>query len=163
SPRPRGLKPAVPRSLNTIIDRALETDPSRRFQTAGEMRRALERVRDGKLSPERRRLRYMLTGAVMLALVLSGTWLWRWRTGSAVTLAPDDTIVLAHLTNQTSDRVFDEALYTALRVGLEQTPYLNVLADSKVLGELKALKLADSTPVTPEIALDVCRRTGSRI
>src|SRR5262249_40800313 len=82
---------------------------------------------------------------------------------SAVTLAPDDTIVIAHLTNETSNQVFDEALYTGLRVALEQTPYLNVLADSKVHGELKALSLAETTRVTPQVGLEVCRRTGSQI
>jgi serine/threonine protein kinase/tetratricopeptide (TPR) repeat protein len=162
-PRPRTLDRAIPRALGATIGRALEADPANRYQTAAEMRRDLERIRLGKRSPEQRRIRFALAGAVLLVLLVSGTWLWRWRARPAVTLAPDDTIVIAHLTNETSNRVFDEALYTALRVGLEQTPYLNVLADSKVLGELKALKLAESTRVTPQIALEVCRHTGSRI
>src|SRR5262249_46282294 len=123
----------------------------------------LERIRDRRRSPERRRLRYLVVGAVLVALLGPGIWLWQWRSRAMVTLAPDDTVVIAPLTNQTSNRVFDEALYTALRVGLEQTPYLNVLGDGKVRGELKALNLAESTAVTPGVALEVCRHTGSRI
>src|SRR5262249_51792760 len=79
SPHPRRLKPAISRSLNAVIGRALETEPSRRYQTAGEMRGDLERIRDRRLSPERRRIRYALAGAVLLALLVSGAWMWRWR------------------------------------------------------------------------------------
>ena len=64
---------------------------------------------------------------------------------------------------RTSDRVYDEALYTALRISLEQTPYLNVLADSKVRGTLSEIGLADNATVTGEIALQICRRTGSKV
>ena len=160
-PRSRAVNPAIPRALDAIISRALETDPARRYQTAAEMRRDLERTRERTRLPARRRIRYTLAGAVVVVLVASGTWLWRAR--STVTLAPDDTVLIGHVTNETTDRVFDEALYTALRVALEQTPYMNVLADSKVRGELKALNLAESTRVTPQIALDICRRTGSKI
>jgi eukaryotic-like serine/threonine-protein kinase len=158
---PRALHPAIPRALDATIAKALETDPASRYQTAAEMRRDLERIRDGTRSPDRRRIGYALAGAVLVALVVSGAWLWRAR--PSMTLAPDDTIVIAHLTNETSNPVFDEALYTALRVGLEQTPYLNVLADSKVRGELKPLNLAESTRVTPQIGLEICRHTGSKI
>ena len=157
--RLRAVNSRIPRALEVSVGRALEADPSSRYQTAAQMRRDLERIRDG--GPERRRIQYALAGAALVALTVSGAWFWRSR--SAVTLAPDDTIVIAHLTNETSNQVFDEALYTGLRVALEQTPYLNVLADSKVYGELKALSLAESTRVSPQVGLEICRRTGSKI
>ena len=96
----------------------------------------------------------------MLAIAAVAIWLW---TRGGVALAPDDTIVIAQVTNDTGDRVFDEALYTALRVSLEQTPYLNVLADNKVRGTLASIKLDQGTRITPDVALQVCRRTGSKI
>ncbi len=98
----------------------------------------------------------------VLVIAAAAVWIPSRRT-SRVTLAPNDTIVLAHLTNATGDRVFDDALYTALRIGLEQTPYLNVLADDKLRGNVAALGLDESARITPEVALQLCRRTGSRI
>ena len=70
--------------------------------------------------------------------------------------------MLADISNQTGDPVFDDALNTALRLGLEQTPYLNVLATDKVRGTLALLKLS-ATNVTPEIARQVCLRTNSKM
>ena len=58
--------------------------------------------------------------------------------------------------------MFDDALNTALRLALEQTPYLNVLATDKVRGTLPLLKLT-ATNVTPEIARQVCLRTNSKM
>src|SRR5262249_10456027 len=91
------------------------------------------------------------------------SWLWLRRLPRTVTLAPADTLVLAQLTNQTGDPVFDEALYTALRVALEQTPYVNVLADSKTRAALQPMNLDPNARVTPEIALEICGRTESRM
>jgi hypothetical protein len=86
------------------------------------------------MQPAARRSRRWLAAAAAIVVIASvSTWLWSRRV-SPVTLAANDTIVLAHVTNGTSDRVYDEALYTASRISLEQTPYLNVLADNKVLG-----------------------------
>jgi tetratricopeptide (TPR) repeat protein len=79
-----------------------------------------------------------------------------------VTLSANDTVVLA-VSNQTGDPVFDDALNLALRFGLEQTPYLNVLADDKVRGTLSTLKVSQDAKVTPEIARDVCLRTNSKM
>ena len=70
--------------------------------------------------------------------------------------------MLADISNQTGDPVFDDALNTALRLGLEQTPYLNVLATDKVRGTLTLLKLP-VTKVTPEIARQVCLKTNSKM
>ena len=47
-------------------------------------------------------------------------------------LTEKDTIVLADFANSTGDAVFDDTLKTALSVSLRQSPFLNVLSDSKV-------------------------------
>jgi eukaryotic-like serine/threonine-protein kinase len=46
-------------------------------------------------------------------------------------LTEKDTIVLADFTNTTGDSVFDGALKQALAIQLEQSPFLNVLADQR--------------------------------
>ena len=46
-------------------------------------------------------------------------------------LTDKDTIVLADFDNRTGDAIFDDTLKTALNVSLRQSPFLNVLSDSK--------------------------------
>ena len=64
--------------------------------------------------------------------------------------------MIADVSNQIGDPVFDDALNTASRVDLEQTPYLNVLASDKVSGALRTLNLPGEAKVTPAIARQVC-------
>ena len=162
-PPVEALNPEIPGSLATVIRKALEKDRSDRYQTAAAMRHDLERVRGTLLQSNRRRMsRWVPAATAVLAIAGSLAWLSARRT-TGVTLSADDTIVIAHLTNATSDRVFDEALYTALRIALEQTPYLNVLADNKVRETLAAVGVDSGARITPEVALQVCRHTGSRI
>ena len=80
-----------------------------------------------------------------------------------ITLAPTDTIVLADVDNRTGDPVFDDALNSALRYEMEQTPYLNLLGLDKTYATLGQLKLAPTTKITPEIARQICRKTNSKM
>jgi eukaryotic-like serine/threonine-protein kinase len=95
----------------------------------------------------------------IIAVVFASYWTYRRR----VTLSTTDTIVLADVKNETSDPVFDDALDTALRYEMEQTPYLNILGADKVLGALAELKLPPATKLTPDIARQVCLRTNSKL
>src|SRR5258708_5824981 len=150
---------AVPRGLDVVIAKALEKDRSRRYQSAAEMHADLERVRR-EMHPTRGMGKW-LAAAVLLLVVAAGIWIYT-DFRNRVKLSAKDTIVLA-VSNQTSDPVFDDALNLALRIGLEQTPYLNVLADNKVRATLTALKLSQDAKVTPQIAREVCLSTNSKM
>jgi len=157
----RDMKSAVPRGLEAVIGKALEKDRSKRYQSAAEMLSDLESVRR-KINPLRRRLRRSFAAVALLLIVGVGAWVYRdYR--NRVTLSQTDTIVIADINNQTGDPVFDDALNTVLQVGLEQTPYLNLLARDKVNGTLRLLKLPGGTKVTQEIARQVCLRTNSKV
>jgi eukaryotic-like serine/threonine-protein kinase len=154
-----GLNSAVPRGLETVINKALEKDRSRRYRSAAEMREDIKRVRR-EAQPADRTRRWL--GAIALLVVLAlGSWAY-WRFRSRMTLSAGDTIVLA-VSNQTGDPVFDDALYTALRVALEQTPYLNTLIDNKVRATLRTLNRSYDAKLTPEIAREVCLQTNSKM
>src|SRR5260221_2119392 len=157
----RDLNATIPRRLDAVLTRALEKDRSRRYQSAVEMRRNIERVRR-EAQPARRRTLRGLAAAGLVLVLASGTWTY-WTVRNRVTLSPGDTLVLADVTNQTGDAVFDDALYTALHVALEQTPFLNVLAPDKVRGALRSLNLPEDAKATPEVARQVCLRTNSKI
>jgi tetratricopeptide (TPR) repeat protein len=77
-------------------------------------------------------------------------------------LTDKDKIVLADLTNSTEDEVFHGALERALRVALDESPFLNVLAEVSVADTLKDMARQENTPRTPEIARTVCQRTNSK-
>ena len=95
----------------------------------------------------------------VLAAVIGGVWYWKLR--PTTRLAANDTVVLADISNRTSDPVFGDALNTALRVEFEQTPYFNLLASDKVRGTMKLLGYPDDQKVTPENAREVCLRSNS--
>ena len=97
--------------------------------------------------------------AVVAALISGGTY---WRSHRAKPLTDKDTIVLADFANSTGDAVFDDTLKTALTVSLNQSPFLNVLSDSKVASTLKLMARPASSPLTPEVVRDLCQRAGSK-
>src|ERR1700690_446686 len=115
-----------------------------------------------KSPPPRRRLRKWFSAAALLAVIATAFWLYR-SYRHRVTLSATDTIVLADLKNETSDPVFDDALDTALRYDMEQTPYLNVLGMDKVSGTLAQLNLPPATKLTPDVARQICVKTNSKL
>jgi len=112
--------------------------------------------------PLRLHLRKWFAAAALLAVIAAAFWLY-WSHRRRVTLSATDTIVLADVKNETSDPVFDDALDTALRYEMEQTPYLNVLGIDKVSGTLAQLKLPPASKLTPEVARQVCLSTNSKL
>jgi DNA-binding winged helix-turn-helix (wHTH) protein/tetratricopeptide (TPR) repeat protein len=112
--------------------------------------------------PPRLRLGKWFPAAALLAVIVAASWLY-WSYHRRVALSATDTIVLAGVKNDTSDPVFDDALDTALRYEMQQTPYLNVLGDDKVFGTLAQLNLPPTTKLTPEVARQVCGKTNSKL
>jgi serine/threonine protein kinase/tetratricopeptide (TPR) repeat protein len=104
--------------------------------------------------------RVAIAGAavVVVGLVL-GSWLYFSHKVHA--LKTSDTVVLADFTNKTGDAVFDDTLKQALSVSLAQSPFLNILSDTKVRSTLKLMGHSPSDPLPPDVARDLCQRTGS--
>jgi len=114
-----------------------------------------------KSPPPRLRLRRWFGAAALLAVIAAAFWLY-WSYRHRVTLSVTDTIVLADVDNRTGDPVFDDALNTALRYEMEQTPYLNVLGLDKAYGTMGQLRLAPTTKITPEVARQIVGRPTAR-
>jgi predicted Zn-dependent protease len=77
-------------------------------------------------------------------------------------LTDKDTVVLADFANSTGDPVFDDTLKTALSVALRQSPFLNLLSDDRVGATLRQMTRPANTPLTPEVAREVCQRAQSK-
>jgi len=76
-------------------------------------------------------------------------------------LTDKDTVVLAELTNTTGDPVFDGTLRQGLSVQLEQSPFLSLISEGRIQQTLRLMGQPPDTRLTPEIARELCQRTGS--
>ena len=172
----------IPPKLEDIINRALEKDRALRYQSANEMRVELQRLKrdteagrvpaassgsvpavraSGTIATGRRNLWKIAlpSVAVVLALIAGGLY---YRSHRAKPLTDKDSIVLADFDNSTGDPVFDRTLKTALSVSLNQSPFLNVLPDTKVAAVLKRMMRPPDTRLTLDLVRELCRRSGSK-
>lgn len=76
-------------------------------------------------------------------------------------LTDKDTVVLADITNTTGDPVFDGTLRQGLSVQLEQSPFLSLISEGRIQQTLRLMGQPPDARLTPEIARELCQRTGS--
>lgn len=77
-------------------------------------------------------------------------------------LAANDQILIADFSNTTGDPVFDDTLKQAVSVQLSQSPYLNILSDAKVHSMLNLMTRSPATPLSADVAREVCQRAGAK-
>jgi eukaryotic-like serine/threonine-protein kinase len=171
------VNPEIPVELERVIDKALEKDRNLRYQHASDLRTDLHRLkRTAESSPANTSLtktglqpapkppwlrwRVVAPVATLVTCLAVGGWLFFSRKGPMLT--EKDTVVLADFTNTTGDEVFDDTLKQALGVSLRQSPFLNVLSDEQIGATLRLMTRPASTPMTPDIAREVCQRAGSK-
>ncbi len=70
-------------------------------------------------------------------------------------------IVLGDFANTTGDPVFDGTLRQMMAVELRKSPHLSVLPDARMSETLRLMVRAPDAKVTPEVAAEICERTGS--
>lgn len=169
APMPSSLNPALPAELDGIIAKALEKDRERRYQHASEICNDLQQLKrtteSGRVTPVKRHSAayrhplHLALGVVAIMLVF-GT-LARFFMHGLPKLTDKDTIVLADFMNSTGDPIFDDTLKQGLAVQLEQSPYLSLVPEQRVQRTLQLMGKAADTRLTPELAREVCERTGS--
>jgi len=114
------------------------------------------------LTRPRRYAGWILRIASLAALIAVGFAFLHHRSVRAGRLTENDTIVLADFANSTGDSVFDGSLKQGLSVALGQSPFLNILPERKVRSTLKLMTQSPDTPLTNDLAQEVCQRSGSK-
>ena len=104
------------------------------------------------------RILVFIAAAVIVALLLGAGIYWRFRQSAKVT--EKDSVLIADFVNTTGDAVFDGTLKQALAVQLEQSPYFNILPESKIREALGFMGKPADTRITNDIAREICQRQG---
>ena len=110
----------------------------------------------------RRPLVFGFEMAVVLALVAVPTWYFL-RPEPAIAFANRDWVVVGDLKNLTGQKVFDDSLQSAFRIGLEQSRYVNVVPELQVRGALKRMERDPAkTTVDRGVGSEIALREGAR-
>src|SRR5258707_1745525 len=104
----------------------------------------------------RRRLLWMGALAIVGAVVLTGLFYTR----HARALTDKDSILLTEFVNTTGDPAFDGTLKQALAVQLEQSPYLNIVRESKVQQGLRFMGRPAGERITTDVGREIAQRQG---
>ena len=169
---PSSINSRITPGFENVILKALQKEPSQRYQSARELLVALQGLSynaaasTGEPRPtlanstvSRARWLLIASAAVVLVALAAGAYFYFHR---APALTEKDSIVLGDFTNTTGDAIFDDTLKTALNVSLRQSPFLNVLSDSEVAKNLQLMARPADTKLTPEVARELCQRAGSK-
>jgi len=150
---------ALPEGLSRVVSKCLQTDPGLRYQRASEICADLRRLQEGGDSGTRSTRPWKGIAAIAAVVVaLCATFFSLHRTPK---LTDKDTIVIADFMNGTGDPVFDGTLRQGLAAELEQSPFLSLISEQRIQHTLRLMDRPATTPLTFEVAREVCERTGS--
>ena len=105
--------------------------------------------------PGKPRWFFAAAAAAIVITALISLFFYRHRTQA---LTEKDSVLLADFVNATGDAVFDGTLKQALAVQLEQSPYLNIVPQSRVQEALRFMGRPADERVTGEVAREICLR-----
>jgi serine/threonine protein kinase/tetratricopeptide (TPR) repeat protein len=160
------LNPQLPDGLTHIVAKTLQKDRRERYQSAAEVLTDLKaiavgsRVRVAGRATSRRKL--WLAAPTLMAIAAAIAVIFISPDRRSHQLTEQDTVVLADFVNSTGDPVFDDTLKQAISVQLAQSPFLNILSDARTRAALKLMAKPAGTKLTPELARDLCQRSGSK-
>ena len=71
-----------------------------------------------------------------------------------------DSIVVGAIENNTGDPLFDDALVAALKLQLGQSPFLDIVADTRIRETLRLMGRKADEALTHPVTREVCQRLG---
>ena len=172
------LRRLVDGDLNRIAMKALDKVRTRRYASATEFAADIQRYIEhrpvlasppGALYRARKFLRrhkpaVFGAAAGFAFILLCGVTIWslvRRDSPPKVTAAKRSTIILGDFANATGDPTFDGMLRRLVVGELGKSPNLSVLSDARLSQTLRLMVRAPDAKLTPDVASEICERTGS--
>ena len=157
-----GSVPAAsePASQTAVPARAISvTGPERAVVTSSERVSVTPSAAAVDVAAEKTRWKIpvIVAAATFAVLIGGGVYL---RSRSSPKLTEKDSVLLADFVNTTGDSVFDGTLKQALAVQLEQSPYLNIVPESKIREALRYMGRPADERLTNDVAREICLRQG---
>ena len=147
------LAPHLPRELQRIIQKTLKKKRDQRYQTTRDLLVDIKELRD-ELRVE---AKLEQTAVPNRPEADSGkTSAPKFSTSSGATTR--DSILLTEFENTTGEAIFDQTLKMALAFSLAQSPFLDIVPDSKVSQTLRLMGRSPSEKVSKELGEEICMR-----
>jgi eukaryotic-like serine/threonine-protein kinase len=151
------VQPVAPSSASGVIPSEAR-DPSARIQSvAASPREAPVDSAQNVQGTIGRRWPMIAGAAAVIAAIAIGAYFYLHR---APKLTETDSILLSDFVNTTGETVFDGTLKQALTVKLQESPFLNIVPDSRVRETLRFMGRSPDERVTSAVAREVCQRQG---
>jgi serine/threonine protein kinase/tetratricopeptide (TPR) repeat protein len=153
----------IPAGLAGIVGRCLEKDREQRYPSASDLVADLRRAAATAASPPPRILfnRRWKIGVSAAVAVLTATVAGYFYFHRPTKLTANDTILLADFKNTAGDPIFDDTLRQGLEVQLQESPFLSLVSSDRIQGTLELMGKPKTTPLTGDVAREVCERTNS--
>lgn len=151
-PRPvTSLAPHLPRELQRIVQKTLKKKRDQRYQSTRDLLVDLKDLRD-ELQIEAK-LEQTAVPSKPEANVTSSP-----RHSMSSGSGSKDSILLTEFENTTGESIFDQTLKMALAYSLAQSPFLDIVPDSKVSQTLRLMGRRPDEKVTKELGEEICMR-----
>lgn len=145
------LAPHLPRELQRIVQKTLKKKRDQRYQSTRDLLVDLKELRE-----ELRLEAKLEQTAVPNKPETSQSSAPRFSTSSGS--GSRDSILLTEFENTTGESIFDQTLKMALAFSLAQSPFLDIVPDSKVSQTLRLMGRQSSERVTKELGEEICMR-----
>ena len=107
--------------------------------------------------------KWMAWAGGMLAITAIATAVFFFSGRHARALTDKDSVVIADFVNTTGDAVFDGTLKQALAVQLGQSPYLNLVPESKIQQALQFMGRKPDERITKDLAKEISLRENAKV
>ena len=145
------LAPHLPRELQRIVQKTLKKKRDQRYQSTQDLLVDLKELRD-ELQVEAK----LEQTAVPNKPEMTQTSAPRHSTSSGSGVK--DSLLLTEFENTTGEAIFDQTLKMALAFSLAQSPFLDIVPDSRVSQTLRLMGRKPDERVTKELGEEICMR-----
>lgn len=115
-----------------------------------------------KVLPWWRRPSLLFPMCTVLAAIAGAVLWYAFRPEPTLAFAARDWVVIADVQNHTGQSDYDNTIDTALRIGMQQSRYINVISTTKIQQTLSLMKRDENTKVTEKIGAEIALRNNAR-